>query len=83
VVGLADTVGSIRNNCNTMQQLTPQQGRAIELLLGGMRETEVAAEVGIDRTTLWRWKRENDFFRAELNARRQEGWDGATEQLST
>jgi hypothetical protein len=45
--------------------LTPQQWKAITLLAAGKNITAVATEIGIDPSTLHRWKR-NSTFSVEL-----------------
>ena len=42
----------------------------VELLIAGRGVTNVAKEVGIGRTTLWRWMRKDYDFQAELNRQR-------------
>jgi putative insertion element HTH domain-containing protein len=63
-----------------LKLLTPQQRRAVDLVTEGRRWTEVAAEIGIDRTTMWRW-RQNPMFEAEINSRRHELWSDWVEHL--
>ena len=63
------------------QQLTSQQTRAIELLAGGMRESTVAETLGINRSTVWRWRTENAEFQAQLNSLRHERWQASIEHL--
>lgn len=65
----------------SVSQLNSQQSRAIDLLTTGMRELEVAAEIGVDRTTVWRWRTDNASFQAELNRRRQELWAASIDHL--
>jgi len=48
-----------------------QRDRALELLLGGASIPDAAAELGVDRTTVWRWTQGEDFA-GELRARRLE-----------
>lgn len=67
--------------CNVTQRLTPQQHRALDLLATGTRTTDVATDLGIDRTTLWRWQSESAEFQAELNRRRHELWDASVERV--
>ena len=47
----------------------PKRQRAIDLVLAGRSHTEVAAELGCRRETVWRWSGE-PAFAAELSARR-------------
>ena len=53
------------------EKLTPQQERAIELLLSGYSTVHVCDELQIERTTLWRWRQNPQFdeeYRASRNA---------------
>lgn len=60
--------------------MTPQQQRAVDLLMQGTRAAEVAAAVGVDRVTVWRWRQMPE-VEAEINARRHELWDASIERL--
>jgi hypothetical protein len=66
--------------CNVAQALSSQQERALRLMLAGLPDSQVADEIGVNRTTLWRW-RADDCFAAELNRRRHEVWDASLERL--
>jgi DNA-binding CsgD family transcriptional regulator len=50
-------------------RLTPEQLNAIDLLIFGKTDKEVAETLGIGRNTISKWYK-NAFFIAELNARR-------------
>jgi hypothetical protein len=67
--------------CNAMQRLSSQQERALELMISGSRDSEVALEVGVSRTTIWRWQTEDSVFEAESNRRRHELWLASVERL--
>lgn len=60
--------------------LSEQQKAAIELLLLGRALTETAEAIGIDRKTLYNWRRERAFV-DELDARRDELWGDAAARL--
>ncbi len=62
-------------------QLTVQQQNAIDLLIQGQSDREVAEAVGVARQTVTTWRNSNADFVAELNRRRQEVWGGQVEQL--
>ena len=62
-------------------QLTIEQENAIDLLLQGQTDREVADQVGVSRQTVTTWRNTNAHFEAELNRRRQDVWGGQTERL--
>jgi len=61
-------------------ELTVAQLNAVDLLVTGKRDTDVAEAVGVTRQTVCGW-RQLPRFRAELNRRRREVWSAATERL--
>jgi hypothetical protein len=65
---------------NEVQPLNSRQLRAVDMLIAGMTNTEVAAEIGVDRTTVWRWGTD-PFFRAELARRRHELWNSMADRM--
>lgn len=62
-------------------ELTPQQAAAVDLLAAGRTVSETAQAVGVVRQTVSEWLNQHHGFRAELNRRRQELWDGVTDRL--
>lgn len=62
-------------------QLNVKQKNAIDLLLQGQNDREVAEAVGVSRQTVTEWRNGNAVFAAELNRRRQEVWGGQQERL--
>jgi len=62
-------------------ELTQQQKDAIELLTTGAKFGEIAAKVGIDRVTLWRWRTLDPDFIASLNRWRSEIRSEARDRL--
>lgn len=61
-------------------RLTPEQLNAIDLLIFGKTDREVAETIGVGRNTISKWYK-NAFFVAELNARREELWKDAKLRL--
>jgi DNA-binding CsgD family transcriptional regulator len=61
--------------------LTPEQLSAIDLLIQGKSDQEVADTIGKARETVWRWKNNVPFFMATLEARRQEVFGVAVQRL--
>jgi hypothetical protein len=61
-------------------KLTPEQLNAIDLLILGKTDREVAEAVGVRRETVTKWHK-NPFFSAELSIRREELWVDAKLRL--
>src|SRR4051812_22922417 len=60
--------------------LSEAQESAAAMLAVGKRQQDVALALGIDRRTLFRWRRERAFKRA-LNAGRRELWSSASDRI--
>jgi hypothetical protein len=56
------------------QSLMPQQKTAAALIASGVAVAEVARQVGVDRTGVWRWMR-NPNFLIVVGHYRKETWD--------
>jgi uncharacterized small protein (DUF1192 family) len=67
-------------SCNGSQQLDPRRLRAADLISLGQTDAEVAQELGVDRTSLWRW-RQQPAFQVELERRRDELWTTSLDRL--
>ena len=63
-------------------KLTPEQLNAIDLLILGKTDREVAEIVGVRRETVTKWHK-NPFFSAELSIRREELWVDAKLRLKS
>ena len=50
-------------------------------MISGSRNSDVALEVGVNRTTIWRWHTDDPVFEAELNRRHHELWNASIERL--
>jgi hypothetical protein len=61
--------------------LTPEQENAVDLLILGKPDREVADTLGFARETVTRWRHEHPVFIAELNRRRQALWVEHHERL--
>ena len=58
----------------TRQTLSLAQLNAIDLLVTGQSDREVAAAVGVTRQTVCGWRLYHPYFQAELNRRRDAVW---------
>ena len=67
---------------STPPKLTPEQLNAIDLLIFGKTDKEVAESIGVGRNTISKWYK-NAFFIAELNARREGLWKDAKLRLKS
>lgn len=63
-------------------KLTPEQLNAIDLLIFGKTDKEVAETIGVGRNTISKWYK-NAFFTAELNAKREELWKDSKNRLKS
>src|SRR5512137_1282647 len=61
-------------------KLTPEQLNAIDLLIFGKTDKEVAETIGVGRNTISKWYK-NAFFTAELNVKREALWTDAKLRL--
>lgn len=61
--------------------LTVEQLNAIDLLVCGEVDREVALAVGVHRTTVTNWRNKDPDFQAELNRRRKEIWSSSVDRL--
>jgi hypothetical protein len=51
--------------------MQPKQQRALELILAGHSVTDIAAQVGVRRETVWRWRQDRSFA-SEVSRRQAE-----------
>lgn len=66
---------------DTSRQLSVKQENAIDLLVLGKTDQEVAEAVGVSRQTVNEWRNHDPVFIAELNFVRQEFWSAEKEHL--
>ena len=62
--------------------LNEQQRNAVELLLHGMSDQEVAAQLRLDRTTVFRWRKSLAFQR-ELERQRRRLWEQSAGEIQS
>jgi hypothetical protein len=65
----------------TFRPLSIEQQNAIDLLLLGQSDREVAERIGVHRETVWQWRTHQALFVAELNKRRQDLFGAAQQRL--
>ena len=63
------------------RQLSLEQENAIDLLIQGHSDREVASAVNVSRQTVNQWRNRDSVFMGELNARRQAVWGNQAERL--
>ena len=66
---------------DTDSTLSAQQLQAMEALLIGKTVTDSADAARVNRTTIYRWLRQDFHFRAELSRQRRELHDAITRSL--
>jgi transposase-like protein len=71
----------IRRELEDPQDLSETQQKAIELLLAGKSYTQIAEQLGIDRSTLWRWRNGDGGFRRALETARETAFRDADSRL--
>ena len=65
---------------NKIRPLSIEQQNAIEFLIQGRSDRSVAETIGVNRSTIWEW-RKNPIFVAALNKQRNEMWKASRERL--
>ena len=63
-------------------ELSERQKTAVELLLRGMSDIEVATQIGVDRGTVFRW-RGNVAFQRELERQRRAMWERSASEIQS
>jgi hypothetical protein len=62
--------------------MQPKQQRALELILAGHSVTDIAAQVGVRRETVWRW-RQDPSFASEVDLRQSQRRQSIHDELDT
>ena len=60
--------------------MQPKQQRALELILAGHSVTDIAAQVGVRRETVWRW-RNDPSFASEVSVRQAQRRQSIQDEL--
>ncbi len=63
-------------------ELSQRQRNAVELLLRGLSDQDVAAQLGVDRTTIFRW-RKSIAFQRELDRQRRALWEQSAGKIQS
>ena len=62
-------------------ELSISQQQAIHLLLTGLNDKQVAAELGVARQTVTNWRNHDSIFMAGLNSERKAAWLANQERM--
>lgn len=74
-------MSKVTNGYKRQHGLTIDQLNAIDLLVIGKTDKEVAGIVGINRVTVTKWRNYDLDFQAELNKKRKEIWSSSIDRL--
>lgn len=66
---------------NLLDPLSVRQVQAVEMIVGGQPDREVARRLRVHRGTVARWRLHHPRFQAALNRRRQEVWGAAADRF--
>jgi DNA-binding MarR family transcriptional regulator len=64
-------------------ELSPEQVKALELLMEGLSVTDTAKELGVTRETVSRWRNKDEGFIAAYNDALQATWQASRNKLLT
>jgi hypothetical protein len=62
-------------------EISDRQRAALEMIASGATDTAVAGAIGVSRRTICRWRIEDSRFREQLEQRRRELYDRATDRF--
>lgn len=65
-----------------IKHLSTSQLEAIELMLCGQTDTQIAKSIGVSRDTVCRWRNHNRHFKAALEYRQNQLWQSSAERLN-
>jgi hypothetical protein len=75
--------GDSNQDIDPAEQLNERQLKAIPLILAGSTNTAVAAAIGVDRRTIYRWRMYDLAFGTELTLRRRELYQNCVDRMYT
>jgi hypothetical protein len=64
-------------------ELSERQRKAVELLLRGLSDQEVANQLGVDRGTVLRWRSKSVGFGRELDRQRRRLWEQSAAEIQS
>lgn len=74
---------AIRRFMRSRNELSERQHTAVELLLRGMADQEVAGQLGVDRGTVLRWRSKSIAFQRELDRQRRRLWEQSAGEIQS
>lgn len=74
-------MGKATKSYKREQGLTIEQLNAIDLLVEGKTDQEVADKINVNRVTVTKWRNYDIYFQAELNKRRKEIWGASIDKM--
>lgn len=72
-----------KNRQIDLRTLNPQQAAAVDLVVAGQRDAEIAEAVGVTRQTVNAWRHWHPEFQAAVNRQRADLWGEAADRLRT
>ena len=76
-------INKTQQNATVCGELDSKQISAVAGLTAGGSVTDVARQIGVDRSTIYRWLNEDPVFLSELNKEKQEQLRGIRAELSS
>ena len=64
-------------------ELSERQRKAVDLLLRGLSDQEVANQLGVDRGTVLRWRSKSVAFQRELDRQRRRLWEQSAAEIQS
>ena len=78
---MAKALQKTTKSYNRDRELTPEQQHAIDLLVLGKSDQEVADSIGVHRVTVTKWRNYDACFQAALNVRRRDVFSTSADRL--